>query len=101
LVSGVIREVLAGWPQLQDIHGLFSSDLRAARRFPLFRRADCLVWTVALFGGEVLFLGATSTLFVSLGSLAGVVGAYAILIPLTIINHWPIDYLLTLLAARR
>jgi acyl phosphate:glycerol-3-phosphate acyltransferase len=53
-----------------------------------------LTWTVALFGGEVLFLGATSTLFVSLGSLAGVVGAYAILIPLTIINHWPIDYLL-------
>jgi len=30
-----------------------------------------LTWTVALFGGEVLFLGATSTLFVSLGSLAG------------------------------
>jgi acyl phosphate:glycerol-3-phosphate acyltransferase len=53
-----------------------------------------LVWSVALFGGEILFLGATSTLFVSLGSLAGVVGAYAILIPLTIINHWPIDYLL-------
>ena len=53
-----------------------------------------LVWSVALFSGEILFLGATSTLFVSLGSLAGVVGAYAILIPLTIINHWPIDYLL-------
>ncbi|MGP8080965.1 MAG: glycerol-3-phosphate acyltransferase [Dehalococcoidales bacterium] len=53
-----------------------------------------LVWSVALFGGEILFLGATSTLFVSLGSLAGVVGVYAILIPLTIINHWPIDYLL-------
>jgi glycerol-3-phosphate acyltransferase PlsY len=53
-----------------------------------------LTWSVALFGGEVFFLGATSTLFVSLGSLAGVVGAYAILIPLTIINHWPIDYLI-------
>ena len=24
------------WPQLQDIHGLFSSDLRAARAFPPF-----------------------------------------------------------------
>lgn len=53
-----------------------------------------LVWSVALFGGEILFLGATSTLFVSLGSLAGVVGTYAILIPLTIFNHWPLDYLL-------
>jgi glycerol-3-phosphate acyltransferase PlsY len=30
----------------------------------------------------------------SLGSLAGVVGTYAILIPLTIVNHWPIEYLL-------
>ena len=53
-----------------------------------------LIWFVALFGGEVLALGATSTLFMSLGSLAGVVGTYAILIPLTIINGWPIDYLL-------
>ena len=30
----------------------------------------------------------------SLGSLAGVVGTYAILIPLTIINGWPTEYLL-------
>jgi glycerol-3-phosphate acyltransferase PlsY len=33
-------------------------------------------------------------LFVSLGSIAGVVGTYAILIPLTILNGWPIEYLL-------
>jgi len=33
-------------------------------------------------------------LFVSLGSLAGVVGAYAILIPLTINQSLAIDYLL-------
>lgn len=49
---------------------------------------------VALFGGEVLFLGAASTLFVSLGSIAGVVGVYAILIPMTFLNHFPIEYLL-------
>ena len=53
-----------------------------------------LVWFVALFGGEVLALGATSTLFMSLGSLAGVVGTYAILIPLTIFNGLSPDYLL-------
>jgi acyl phosphate:glycerol-3-phosphate acyltransferase len=53
-----------------------------------------MVPLVAVFGGEILFLGATSTLFVSLGSIAGVVGTYAILIPLTIINGWPIEYLL-------
>ena len=53
-----------------------------------------LLWVVALFGGEVLALGATSTLFMSLGSLAGVVGTYAILIPLTISNRLSPDYLL-------
>ena len=53
-----------------------------------------LLWFVALFGGEVLVLGATTTLFVSLGSIAGVVGTYAILIPLTIFNGLPLDYLL-------
>jgi glycerol-3-phosphate acyltransferase PlsY len=53
-----------------------------------------LLWVVALFGGEVLALGATSTLFMSLGSLAGVVGTYAILIPLTISKRLSPDYLL-------
>ena len=53
-----------------------------------------LVPLVAVFGGEILFLGATTTLFMSLGSLAGVVGTYAILVPLTIVNGWPIEYLL-------
>lgn len=49
---------------------------------------------VAILGGEILFIGAASTLFVSLGSIAGVVGTYAIVIPLTIINGLPVEYLL-------
>jgi glycerol-3-phosphate acyltransferase PlsY len=49
---------------------------------------------VAILGGEILFLGAVSTLFVSLGSIAGVVGTYAIVIPLTVFNGLPIEYLL-------
>ncbi len=53
-----------------------------------------LVWSVALFGGEILGLGAVSTLFMSLGSIAGVVGTYAILVPLTIFSGWSPDYLL-------
>ena len=53
-----------------------------------------LIWFVALFGGELLVLGAASTLFMSLGSLAGVVGTYAILVPLTIFNGLSPDYLL-------
>ena len=54
----------------------------------------------ALFGGEVLILGAGLTRYVSLGSIAGVVGTYAILLPLTIFNGFPIEYLVyTLIGA--
>ena len=49
---------------------------------------------VGLFGGGLLGVGAVSTLFMSLGSIAGVVGTYAILVPLTILNGLPIEYLL-------
>lgn len=48
----------------------------------------------ALFGGEILIIGTGLTKFVSLGSIAGAVGTYAILIPLTIFNNFPIEYLL-------
>jgi glycerol-3-phosphate acyltransferase PlsY len=51
----------------------------------------------ALFGGEIGILGAGITKFASLGSLAGVVGTYVILIPLTIINGFPIEYILYVL----
>jgi glycerol-3-phosphate acyltransferase PlsY len=47
----------------------------------------------ALFGGEILFLGAGLTKFASLGSIAGAVGAYAVLVPLTIMHGFPIEYL--------
>jgi glycerol-3-phosphate acyltransferase PlsY len=49
---------------------------------------------VAIFGGEILFIGAASTLFVSLGSIAGVVGTYAIVVPLTVFSGLPIEYLI-------
>ncbi len=48
----------------------------------------------AIFGGEVLILGAGLTRFMSLGSIAGAVGTYAILVPLTLFNGFPIEYLL-------
>ncbi len=47
----------------------------------------------ALFGGEVLFLGASLTRYASLGSIAGAVGTYTILVPLTIMNGFPLEYL--------
>ncbi len=47
----------------------------------------------AIFGGEVLFIGAGLTKYMSLGSIAGAVGTYAILATLTITQGFPIEYL--------
>lgn len=48
----------------------------------------------ALFGSEVFIIGAGLTRFASLGSIAGAVGTYSILIPLTIFNGFPLEYLI-------
>lgn len=48
----------------------------------------------AVFGGEVFLIGAVATRFVSLGSIAGVIGSYAIIVPLTVLNGWPLEILL-------
>ena len=47
----------------------------------------------ALFGGEVIIIGVGLSRFASLGSIAGAVGAYTILVPLTVLNGFPIEYL--------
>jgi len=47
----------------------------------------------ALFGGEVLLIGAGLTRYASLGSLVGAVGTYTVLVPLTIFSGFPIEYL--------
>jgi len=48
---------------------------------------------VGVFGGEVLIIGAGLSRYVSLGSIAGAVGTYAVLVPLIIVNGFPIAYL--------
>ncbi len=54
----------------------------------------------ALFGGAVLIIGVGLTRYVSLGSIAGALGTCAILVPLTIISGFPIEYLVyTLIGA--
>ncbi len=60
---------------------------------PFFGGLIALCPPAALFGGEILIIGAGLTKFASLGSIAGVVGTYAILVPLTIMNGFPIEYL--------
>jgi glycerol-3-phosphate acyltransferase PlsY len=47
----------------------------------------------AIFGGEIVIIGAGLTRYASLGSIAGAVGSYAILVPLHILNGFPIEYL--------
>ena len=47
----------------------------------------------ALFGGEVFVIGTGLTRYASVGSIAGAIGAYTILVPLTIMNGFPIEYL--------
>jgi len=47
----------------------------------------------AIFGGEILLIGAGLTRYVSLGSIVGAVGTYSVLIPLTILSGFPVEYL--------
>jgi glycerol-3-phosphate acyltransferase PlsY len=47
----------------------------------------------ALIGGEVLLFSAGITRFASFGSILGVVTAYVVLVPFTVIYHFPLAYL--------
>ena len=60
---------------------------------PFFGGLVSLCPAAAVFGGQVLIIGAGLTKFASLGSIAGVVGTYAVLVPLTIMSGFPIEYL--------
>jgi len=47
----------------------------------------------AIFGGEVFIIGAGLTKFASLASIAAVISTYGILVPLTIMGGFPLEYL--------
>jgi len=49
---------------------------------------------VAILGGEVFIIGSGLTRFASLASIAAAVSTYGILIPLTILGVFPIEYLI-------
>lgn len=96
----------AGWWLARTAQVLAASSAIAGHIWPVFLKFQggrgvatffggllALCPVAALFGGEVLILGAGLTRYVSLGSIAGAVGTYTILIPLTIINGFPIEYL--------
>ncbi|MFO8143066.1 MAG: glycerol-3-phosphate 1-O-acyltransferase PlsY [Dehalococcoidales bacterium] len=48
----------------------------------------------ALIGGEIFIIGAGLTRFVSLASIIAAVSTYLVLVPLTIINKFPLEYLI-------
>ena len=48
----------------------------------------------AIFGGEILLIGAGLTRYASFGSIVGVVGTYTVLVPLTIFSGFPLEYLI-------
>ncbi len=54
---------------------------------------DVVLISAAAFGGVVLISVAALTRYASLGSISGAVGACVILVPLTIVNGFPIEYL--------
>ena len=90
----LFAEVLAGlaamaghiWPVFHSFKGG-----RGVATF--FGGLIALCPAAALFGGEILIIGAGLSGFASLGSITGAVGTYAILVPLTIIYGFPMEYL--------
>jgi glycerol-3-phosphate acyltransferase PlsY len=97
-LGALIAEVMAAsaaiaghiWPVFLKFHGG-----RGVATF--FGGLIALCPVAAIFGGEILIIGAGLTRFASLGSIAGVVGAYTILVPLTIMNSFPLEYLVYVL----
>ncbi|MBI2829604.1 MAG: glycerol-3-phosphate acyltransferase [Chloroflexi bacterium] len=74
------------WPIFLKFHGG-----RGVATF--FGGLIALYPAAALFGGEVLVIGAGLTRYVSLGSISGVVGAYIIMVPLALMNSLSVEYL--------
>jgi glycerol-3-phosphate acyltransferase PlsY len=91
---GLLSQVLAGlaavvghiWPVFVKFKG--------GRGVATFIGGLIALFPIAgLLGGEAVIIGAGLSGFASLGSIIGVVGVFAILIPLTIIFNLPIEYL--------
>jgi glycerol-3-phosphate acyltransferase PlsY len=51
----------------------------------------------AIFGSEMLVVGAGLSKYVSLGSIAGVVSAYVVIVTFIVLERWPVEYLIYVL----
>lgn len=74
------------WPVFLKFHGG-----RGVATF--FGGLAALCLPAAIFGGEILVIGAGLTRFASIGSIVGAVSTYTILVPLAVMNGFPIEYL--------
>lgn len=92
LVAQVIAALAAMAGHNRSIFLKFRGGGRGVATF--FGGMAALFPPAALFGGEIFIIGAGLTKFVSLASISAVVSTYAVLIPLTILNRFPIEYLI-------
>ncbi len=99
VVSGVglgalVAEVLAALATIIGHNWSVFLKFRGGRGVaPFFGGLVALCPPAAIFGGEIIIIGAGLTRYVSLGSIAGAVGSYVVLVPLTIMNGFPIEYI--------
>ena len=92
LIAQVIAALAAMAGHTRSVFLKFRGGGRGVATF--FGGLAALYPPAAIFGGEVFIIGAGLTKFVSLGSICAAVSTYAILAPLTILNGFPVEYLL-------
>ena len=93
-LGGLVAQVLAALAAIAGHNWSVFLRFRGGRGVAtFFGGLIALCPPAAIFGGEIIIIGAGLTRYVSLGSIAGAVGSYAILVPLTIMNGFPIEYL--------
>lgn len=92
LVAQVIAALAAMAGHTRSVFLRFRGGGRGVATF--FGGLAALYPPAAIVGGEVFIIGTGLTKFVSLGSIIAVASTYAIIAPLTIMNKFPIEYLI-------
>jgi len=93
-IGGDIAQVLAGLAAIAGHNWSIFLNFKGGRGVTtFFGGMVALCPAAALIGGEVLLFTAIITRFASFGSILGVVTAYVVLVPLTVIYHFPLAYL--------
>jgi len=90
----VVAEVLAGLAAIAGHNWSLFLKFKGGRGVvTFFGGLAALCPPAAIFGAEVFIIGAGVTKYASLASIAAAVATYTILVPLVIMNRFPIEYL--------